>query len=104
MIFPTGRDSNEPLSDYRHRVANDLFSATSPPYPHVTNSISCTRHSQTEITVSDDALESYQFPSHQLELPFVLVQDSIAGLELVDRSLRVVFSKNPAFQEQWEED
>jgi hypothetical protein len=27
MIFQTGRDSNEPLSNYRHRVANNLFSA-----------------------------------------------------------------------------
>lgn len=27
MIFPTGKDSNEPLPNYRHRVANGLSSA-----------------------------------------------------------------------------
>ena len=32
----------------------------------------------------DDDVESNQVPSHQLEVPVVLVQDSIAGLELVD--------------------
>jgi hypothetical protein len=42
------------------------------------------RHSQIEIAVSDDDLESYQLPSHQLELPVVFVQDSIAGVESVD--------------------
>jgi hypothetical protein len=39
---------------------------------------------QRETTVSDDDVESYQLPSHQLDLPLVLVQDSITGFELVD--------------------
>jgi hypothetical protein len=34
--------------------------------------------------VSEDDVESYQLPSHQLDLPLVLVQDSITGFELVD--------------------
>jgi len=37
-----------------------------------------------EITTPDDDSGSYQFPSHQLELPIVLMQDSIAGFESVD--------------------
>ena len=39
---------------------------------------------QRETTVSEDDVESYQLPSHQLDLPLVLVQDSITGFELVD--------------------
>jgi hypothetical protein len=31
--------------------------------------------------VSDDDVESHQLPYHQLDLPFVLVQDSIVGFE-----------------------
>jgi hypothetical protein len=42
------------------------------------------RRSQRETAVSDDDVESYQLPSHQLELPVVLAQDSIAGFESVD--------------------
>jgi len=42
------------------------------------------RRSQRETAVSDDNVESYQLPSHQLELPVVLVQDSIASIESVD--------------------
>jgi hypothetical protein len=34
------------------------------------------RRSQRETPVSDDDVESYQLPSHQLEVPVVLVQDS----------------------------
>ena len=40
--------------------------------------------SQRETTVSDENVESYQPPSHQLELPVVLAQDSIASIESVD--------------------
>ena len=43
------------------------------------------RRSQRETAVSDDNVESYQLPSHQLELPVVLAQDSIANIESVDR-------------------
>jgi hypothetical protein len=42
------------------------------------------RPSQIGIAVPDDNLESYQFPCHRLELPNVLLQDSIAALESVD--------------------
>jgi hypothetical protein len=42
------------------------------------------RRSQRETAVSDDDVESYQLPSHQLELPIVLAQDSIASIESVD--------------------
>ena len=42
------------------------------------------RRSQKETAVSDDNVESYQLPSHQLELPVVLAQDSIASIESVD--------------------
>jgi hypothetical protein len=42
------------------------------------------RRSQRETAVSDDDVESYQLQSHQLEVPVVLMQDSIAGLEPVD--------------------
>jgi hypothetical protein len=40
--------------------------------------------SQRETAVSDDNVGSYQPPSHQLELPVVLAQDSIASIESVD--------------------
>jgi hypothetical protein len=39
---------------------------------------------QRETAVSDDDVESYQLPSHQLEVPVVLVQDSIASIVSVD--------------------
>jgi hypothetical protein len=42
------------------------------------------RRSRREIAVSDDDVESYQPLSYQLEMPIVLMQDSIAGLESVD--------------------
>ena len=32
----------------------------------------------------DDDVESYQFPSRQVELPVVLVQDSMASFKSVD--------------------
>ena len=34
--------------------------------------------------MSDDDVKTYQLLSHQLEVPIVLVQDSIASLESVD--------------------
>jgi hypothetical protein len=40
--------------------------------------------SQRETAVSDDDVESYQLPSHQFEVPVVLVQDSIASVVSVD--------------------
>jgi hypothetical protein len=46
--------------------------------------LSAPRRSQRETAVSDDNVESYQLPSHQLELPVVLAQDSIASIESVD--------------------
>ena len=46
--------------------------------------LTASRRSQGEIAVSDDDVESYQLPSHQVELPVVLVQDSIASIESVD--------------------
>ena len=42
------------------------------------------RLSQRETAVSDEDVESYQLPSHQLEVPVVLVQDSIASIVSVD--------------------
>jgi len=42
------------------------------------------QRSQREIATPYDDSGSYQFPSHQLELPIVLMQDSIAGFESVD--------------------
>jgi len=42
------------------------------------------RRSQRETAVSDDDVESYQLPSHQLKLSVVLAQDSIASIESVD--------------------
>jgi hypothetical protein len=42
------------------------------------------QRSQRETAVFDDNVESYQLPSHQLELPVVLAQDSIASIESVD--------------------
>lgn len=42
------------------------------------------RRSQREIAVPNDDWKSCQLPSHEVELPVVLVQDSIAGSESVD--------------------
>jgi hypothetical protein len=42
------------------------------------------RRSQRETAVSDDDVESYQLLSHQFKVPVVLVQDSVASIELVD--------------------
>jgi hypothetical protein len=42
------------------------------------------RRSQRETAVSDDDVESYQLPSHQFEVPVVLVQDSIVSVVPVD--------------------
>jgi hypothetical protein len=47
--------------------------------------LTASQRSQREIaTLEDDDSGSYQFPSHQLELPVVLMQDSLAGFESVD--------------------
>jgi hypothetical protein len=53
--------------------------ATTPPI-----ALTVPRRSQRETAMSDDDVESNQVPSHQLEVPVVLVQDSITGLESVD--------------------
>jgi hypothetical protein len=42
------------------------------------------QRSQRETTVSDDDVESYQLPSHQFEVPVVLVQDSFVSVVPVD--------------------
>ena len=42
------------------------------------------QRSQREIASPDGESGSHQLPSHQLELPVVLMQDSIAGFESVD--------------------
>jgi hypothetical protein len=52
-------------------------------YHLVATSPIASQRSQGEIAVSDDDVESYQMPSHQVELPVVLVQDSIASIESV---------------------
>jgi len=49
-----------------------------------TASLVAPRRSQRETAVSDDDVESYQLPSHQFEVPVVLVQDSIASVVPVD--------------------
>jgi hypothetical protein len=46
--------------------------------------LTTSRRSQREGTVPDDDVESYQLPSHQLEMPVVLMQDSIASVVSVD--------------------
>jgi hypothetical protein len=48
------------------------------------NLATASRHSRRETTVSDNDVESYQLPSHQFEVPVVLVQDSIASVVQVD--------------------
>jgi hypothetical protein len=40
--------------------------------------------SRRETAISDDDVESYQLPSHQFEVPVVLVQNSIASVLQVD--------------------
>jgi hypothetical protein len=42
------------------------------------------QRSQRETPVFEDDVESYQLPSHQLEVPVVLVQDSIANIVSLD--------------------
>ena len=42
------------------------------------------RRSQRETPLSDDDVESYQLSSHQLKVPVVLVQDSIASIVSID--------------------
>jgi hypothetical protein len=58
------------------------------PVYHLTTSsliaLTAPQRSQREIAASDDDSGSYQFPSHQLELPVVLAQDSIVSIESVD--------------------
>jgi hypothetical protein len=41
--------------------------------------LTASQRSQREIATPDSDSGSYQFPSHQLELPVVLAQDSIAS-------------------------
>jgi hypothetical protein len=55
-----------------HLVTTSLLALTAP------------QRSQREIATPDGDSGSYQLPSHQLELPTVLIQDSIAGFESVD--------------------
>jgi hypothetical protein len=68
----------------KKRKANSLDTPTC--HLATTSPIASTapRRSQRETAVSDDNVESYQLPSHQLELPVVLAQDSIASIESVD--------------------
>jgi hypothetical protein len=42
------------------------------------------RRSQRETAVSDEDVESYQLLSRQLEVPVILVQDSIASIVSID--------------------
>ena len=46
--------------------------------------LTASQHFQREIATPDDDSGNYQFPSHQLELLVVIMQDSIAGFESVD--------------------
>jgi len=46
--------------------------------------LTASQRSQREIATPDGDSGSYQLPPHQLELPVVLMQDSIAGFESVD--------------------
>ena len=55
-----------------HLVTTSLIALTAP------------QRSQREIATPDGDSGSYQLPSHQLELPVVLMQDSIASFESVD--------------------
>jgi hypothetical protein len=68
----------------KKRKASSLGTPTC--YLATTSPIALTtpRRSQRKTAVSDDNVESYQLPSHQLELPVVLAQDSIASIESVD--------------------
>ena len=54
--------------------------------PATASSIALTAslRSQRETVISDDDVESYQLPSHQFEVPVVLVQNSIASVLQVD--------------------
>ena len=68
----------------KKRTASSL---DTPAYHLTTSSLitlTAPQRSQREIAAPDDDSESYQFPSHQLELPVVLAQDSIASIESVD--------------------
>jgi hypothetical protein len=67
----------------KERKANSLDTSTC---DLITTSLmvwTAPRRSQSQIAVSDDDVESYQLPSHQVELPVALVQDSIAAFESV---------------------
>ena len=55
-----------------HLVTTSLLALTAP------------QRSQREIATPDGDSGSYQLPSHQLELPVILMQDPIASFALVD--------------------
>jgi hypothetical protein len=52
----------------------------------VPHALTTPRRSQRETAMSDDNVESYQLPSHQLELPVVLEQESV-DLEPIPESV-----------------
>ena len=68
------------------RPARPKLASTTVSFLGATSPITLTtpRRSQRETAVSDDNVEIYQLPSHRLELPVVLAQDSIASIESVD--------------------
>ena len=68
----------------KKRKDSSLETLTRHPATFSSAPLSAPRRSPIEIAVSDDGIESCQLPSHQLDVPFILVQDSIAGLEPLD--------------------
>src|SRR5256714_9776891 len=60
------RTASSPDTPVYHLTTSSLIALTAP------------QRSQREIATPDGDSGSYQFPSHQLELPVVLAQDSIA--------------------------
>ena len=68
----------------KKRKASSLDTPTCHLAPTSPITLTTPRRSQRETAVSDDNVENYQLPSHQLELPVVLAQDSIASIESVD--------------------
>ena len=68
----------------KKRKASSLDTPTCHPVTTSPIALTTPRRSQRETVMSDDNVESYQLPSHQLELPVVLAQDFIASIESVD--------------------
>ena len=66
------RTASSPDTPVYHLTTSSLIALTAP------------QRSQREIAAPDDDSGSYQFPSHQLELPVVLAQDSIVSIESVN--------------------